>query len=395
MTSAVVVTVVVLVAAGLVTSRVRSERRNRILNESITNNMPSGVVTVDEAGRITFHNPAAQRIFGSALGTGIRLSDLVVASDRLGDLIQHAVDDGDTFTREEFDVRNSQTGARQIGMSVSPISGSGMRAAGALCILSDLTEVVRLQRELRLKENFAALGEMSTGITHEFKNALATISGYAQMLEREPDPERARAYAREIFSDTRRLTRVVSELLQLARPVDLGLGSVALDNFLEDTLEELRRQRPETPRIEFAAAAGSIVVRADETLLRQAILNVLINAVEATVPAAGEPEPTIHVSLDFDPDRGGAESGRARIHIRDDGPGIPPDALDKVLIPFFTTKPEGSGLGLSLVHKIAIAHGGAFEIRNRAQRGAEAVLSLPAVAAEAPVQLEPSGFRPE
>lgn len=394
MTSAVIVTVVLLVAAGLVAARVRTDRRNRILNESITNNMPSGVVTVDDAGKVTFHNPAAQRIFGSALGTGIRLADLVVNSERLQKLIRKAVDEGDTFTREEFEVRHSQTGARQIGMSVSPITGSGMRAAGALCILSDLTEVVRLQCELRLKENFAALGEMSAGITHEFKNSLATISGYAQMLERESDPQKVRDHARELVADTRRLTRVVSDFLQFARPVDRGPESsalVALNDVLEDALAELERQRAGTHRIELRSPAPSIAVRADPTLVGQAIMNILINAVEAGGPAAS----TIHVSLDFVPGPDGPECGQAKIVVRDEGPGISPDNLDKVLIPFFTTKPEGSGLGLSMVQKIAIAHGGAFEIRNGVERGAEAVLSFPAVTAHSPAELEPSGFRPE
>jgi signal transduction histidine kinase len=246
-----------------------------------------------------------------------------------------------------------------------------------------------------LKENFAALGEMSAGITHEFKNALATISGYAQLLERESDPERARDHAREIVSDTRRLTRVVSEFLQFARPVDLGLKSVAVHDVLADAIEELGRQRPSTHRIEFVSATPAIIVQADQTLLVQAILNVLINAVEARGSAPGGPESAIRVSLEFVPGPSGAESGRVHIAICDDGPGITPEILDKLVVPFFTTKPGGSGLGLSLVEKIAIAHGGAFEIRNGAGQGAEAVLSLPAVVSQIRTEMEPSGFRPE
>jgi PAS domain S-box-containing protein len=182
MNSAIVVEAFLLITGfvvWLVAPRLRAESRRRHPSEYITNNMPSGMITVDLGGVITAHNPASERIFGYELSTGRRLSELVVQKPRLDELLGTCMKTDEAFTREEFDVSDAVGNNWHIGINLSSITGPAGQIEGAICLLSDLTKIVKLQEQIRLKDNFAALGEMSAGIAHEFKNSLATISGYS------------------------------------------------------------------------------------------------------------------------------------------------------------------------------------------------------------------------
>lgn len=358
-----------LVLGGIVWSIIvyaRAESRQRLLSEYITNNMPSGLVTVDSAGLITGHNPASQNIYGYELSTGRPLAQLVVESDRFSSVLEGCLSRGDTFTRLEFNVPGPSDANKRIGVNLSPITSAAGRIEGAICLSSDLTEIVRLQEQVRLRENYAALGEMSAGIAHEFKNSLATISGYAQMLAKESDATTIHSYALEVDRETRSLATIVTDFLNFARPVDASLQSIDLAELLREAVGELSHLKPGNFSVSLDAPE-TVRLECDATLLRQAVINILINAVEA---------------LDGD---GSVAMTLARIEgdqtivirVEDDGCGIDEDLLGKVFIPFFTTKPSGTGLGLPLVQKIVLAHGGRIEVENRAP-GTRVTVLLPA-----------------
>ena len=156
---------------------------------------------------------------------------------------------------------------------------------GAICLLSDLTELAALQKQIHMKENLAALGELSAGIAHEFKNALATISGYAQMIRSEAKPgTELREHGEKILHQTRALTHVVTEFLKFARPLQLADEQVALRPMIERVLAEVAEAVPGVPITavgEFADVSG------DDALLRQAILNLARNAAEAVAENPG------------------------------------------------------------------------------------------------------------
>jgi signal transduction histidine kinase len=223
-----------------------------------------------------------------------------------------------------------------------------------------------------MKENLAALGELSAGIAHEFKNALATISGYAQMIrsEAQPGPE-LREHGQLILNQTRALTHVVTEFLKFARPLELADEQVSLRPLIEQVLAEVAEAVPQVPITatgEFADVSG------DDALLRQAILNLARNAAEAAAenPSGG------CVILRGEIDTSGALQGQ-RISISDNGPGIPPESISKIFMPFYTTKTNGTGLGLAVVQKIVVQHGGSIEARNQPEGGAEFIVWLPFV----------------
>ncbi len=265
---------------------------------------------------------------------------------------------------------------RRLGVTISPIQQEAGKVSGALCLLTDLTEVVLLQKQVQLKENLAALGELSAGIAHEFKNGLATISGYAQMIRGEStggeaptSRGEAAEYAERILEQTRAITHVVTEFLKYARPLDVVNEQVGVKQLVERVAAEVQEAIPQVSVFvegEFSDVSG------DEGLLRQAILNLARNAAEAAGAAVGGGRVRIRGSLDP-----GTAEGAQRISVLDNGPGIPSADLPKIFRPFYTTKTGGTGLGLAIVQKIIVQHGGSVEVRNRAQGGAEFIVTLP------------------
>jgi PAS domain S-box-containing protein len=334
------------------------------LSEHITAKMPSGIIVVDREGKIIGHNPASERIFEGTLARSSRLRDLVRESQALEDLLERCLNSGEIFTRVEFNAPIRPDVDKRIGINLSPITSDRGEILGAICLLSDLTEIVELHNRIKLQENFAALGEMSAGIAHEFKNSIATIVGYAQMSIGEADVATLQSYAREIHKESQALSHMVTDFLNFARPVLTSINEVDLADLLENTIADLRNLRPGEYDIRFRKE-GSAIAPCDATLMRQSFLNLLINAVEA-LGSDGIIEVSIAKSSKF-----------VRIAIEDNGHGITEDVLKKIFIPFFTTKTQGTGLGLSLVQKIVLAHNGRIEVRSTPGAGTRFIVTVP------------------
>src|SRR5579864_3935529 len=190
-----------------------------LLSENIAGKMPSGLIMVNREGKIVGHNPASERIFEGTLARSSHLRDLVRESDALEELLRRCLNSGEVFTRVEFNAPIRPDVDKRIGINLSPITDSSGAIEGAICLLSDLTEIVELHNRIKLKENFAALGEMSAGIAHEFKNSIATIVGYAQMSSSETDVGTLQSYAREVHKESQALSNMVTEFLNFARPL--------------------------------------------------------------------------------------------------------------------------------------------------------------------------------
>src|SRR4029077_14102515 len=159
----------------------RAEQTER-LSEEVTRNMPAGLLVVNATGIISSSNPAGEQVLGIR-GLGFRrYSEALGASSELTKLIADCLATGKIFRREEVQHIPPAGDTRHLGVTISPIRREAGKISGAICLLSDLTELAGLQQRMQLKENLAALGELSAGIAHEFKNALATISGYAQLI---------------------------------------------------------------------------------------------------------------------------------------------------------------------------------------------------------------------
>jgi two-component system sensor histidine kinase HydH len=348
------------------------------LTEEVTRNMPTGLLLVHATGSIGTTNPAAEE----ALGVGpIRYRGYkeVLGSDSdLTRMLTECLVGGKTFHRSEVEHLTPAGEFRHLGVTISPIFRAvrsvvpgqpERKVSGALCLMSDLTELAALQKQIRWKENLAALGEMSAGIAHEFKNALATVSGYAQMIRSEAAPGDIRESAERILDQTRSLTHVVTEFLRFAKPLEICYETVPMKSVVERVAEELHEAAPQAA----VSCEGTFVdLPGDEALLRQALINLTRNAAEAARDAGVAPQIAVSGTVE---ELGGRKW--LRVCVSDNGPGIPEQDLPKIFLPFYTTKSEGTGLGLAVVQKVALQHGGSIEARNRPGGGAEFLLWLP------------------
>jgi len=356
----------------------RAEQTER-LSEEVTRNMPAGLVVVNATGIISSANPAAEQVLGiRALGFR-RYTEALGETSELSGLVAQCLENGKIFRREEVHHLAPGGENRRLGVTISPIRRGEEKINGAICLLSDLTELMALQQQVQLKENLAAVGELSAGIAHEFKNALATISGYAQLICAETIQGETHDYAENILEQTRNITHVVTEFLKYARPLDVGTEAVGMQAVIERVVNDVSEALPNI-RIRCEGAFASVA--GDEALLRQAFLNLARNGAEACAEAANGGR----VLLRGETVRG-ESTGFQRITVFDNGPGIPGDAREKLFRPFFTTKASGTGLGLAVVQKIVVQHGGHVKARNRPEGGAAFIVTLP-LSSEVPEAVE-------
>jgi signal transduction histidine kinase len=355
------------------------------LTEEVTRHMPTGMLLVNATGAISSTNPAAENALGLRPMRYRSYKEILGDDSGLAQMLTACLRDGKTFQRGEVEHLTAEGEVRRLGVTISPIYRTAraalrtrvsdpatkpeMKVSGALCLMSDLTELTALQKQIRWKENVAALGEMSAGIAHEFKNALATISGYAQMIRSEATLGDARDSAERILDQTRALTHVVTEFLRFAKPLEISYETVAMQPLVVRVAEELQEA---IPQLDVDCEGTFLDLPGDEAMLRQALVNLTRNAAEAARGREHSPRVTISGTVE---ELGGRKW--QRICIADNGPGIPELDLPKIFLPFYTTKSEGTGLGLAIVQKIALQHGGSIEAHNRATGGAEFLLWLP------------------
>lgn len=316
-----------------------SERANSAekFSERIVASLPSGLIAFDGAGLSMAINTPGRTLLevnGTALGESYQ--QLFSAHEELAQMVGDCIETGTVYRRTEVQTVSPNGKVRRLGATVAPIELPQERGrGGALCLLTDITEVTELREQVALKNNLESLGEMSAGLAHEFKNAIATLQGYAQLLQNE-----------ELLNEVRNLSSMVTAFLNFARPQPLQLEEVSVAQLIHDCAEELEP-------VFVIDAEESTVIHADERMLRLALLNLMRNAAEAT------PEGQVFV--------------RARgttIEVRDTGPGIPNADLQKIFIPFFTTKAKGHGIGLALAHRIVTQHGGTLTASNSPEGGA-------------------------
>ncbi len=354
------------------------------ISAAVLSNLSSGVLLFGPTLLVRQANEAARSILGYASPTGLHARDVfqragAVRTDpsgsgpapaSLADAVELCLRSGTSLRRMETDYTTPSGERRMLGITLSPVRGAGGEALGAACLVSDLTEISSMTQQMRLRENLALLGEMSAGIAHEFKNSLATISGYAQMLTTENDAATTQQFAGKIASETASLTRIVTDFLNFARPKGLEAETVELRSLVEDC----GRECGVTLKLDGFPTGLSLL--GDATALRQAFSNLLRNSAEAGRDGAS-------VSVEV---RAQADAQATRLVFKDDGTGIPQENLARIFVPFFTTKAAGTGLGLALVHRIVSEHGGTVSVSSDPS-GSTFTLSFPA--------RKPPGSEPE
>lgn len=357
-------------------------QRLQVFHENVLQSLTSGVFSTNAAGQITSFNRAAQDITGcppeavqGRLWTEAfrwQRSDIAPA-------------DPAALTgpyRFEAEGRRADGSRVVVGMTLSPLTESGVRT-GLVGVFQDLTQVRDLQAEMRRREWLATLGEMSAGMAHEIRNPLAALAGSMQMLRKDLALDETNARLMDIaVREATRLDAIITEFLQYARPPALNLKECDLNRVLKDVLDLLAHEAQSRPGIVLDSRLGNgpMTAQVDENQVRQVFWNLATNAFEA-MPKGGR----LAIATRRRRVGVGARSGEViEVAFEDTGEGIKKEDLDKIFLPFFTTKREGSGLGLATVHRIVDLHGGWIRVESQEGRGSSFVVCLPRVAEGGP-----------
>jgi PAS domain S-box-containing protein len=332
-------------------------------NENILQCVTSGVMTFDKDCRLTTMNRAAEETLGinreGSINSNCR--DLFGTSDIIR-VIKETLERNAPSDRMEA-MLERPLGKLWLGYNTAVLTDQQKSPLGVILSFSDLTEVKRLHEQVELRERLTALGEMSAGIAHELRNPMAVISGYLNLLAKKTPPEQ-QAIIRDISTEINGMNRIIGDLLTFARPASLNRVKINLTEIIESCLANTLQATDAAARITAIVKLDPIETVADEVLMRQAFMNLIQNAIEA-IPEQG----TITIEA--------ARNHELRILIQDTGIGIPADQLKKVFLPFYTTKDKGTGLGLALVHKIILSHGGRIELESAEGKGSLFTVILP------------------
>lgn len=328
---------------------------------------PNGIITVDEKGQIILFNPAAASLTGIDQTTALDHNYIEVGfSPSLQTLIQTLVNQEETVLAKESLYTRPDGTSLAMAVTGSRMFDTQNQLIGALLVLIDLREKRLLEEQVLRASRLAALGELASGVAHEIRNPLTSVKGYTQLLDEElPPGDEKHEYTSVIEKEVNRLDRIVQELLAFARPSASYFQPVDLNAVIEETLI-LIDNRAFREHIVLSKDFGqNIIVEADREQIKQILLNLFLNAIQA-IPGQG----TIHLSTR-------RNDNSAFIRIADSGSGISTEHMDNLFNPFFTTKEKGTGLGLAIVHQLVELHHGQIQVHSTPERGTAFEIHLP------------------
>jgi signal transduction histidine kinase len=330
---------------GALADRERAQRRRveglRSYIDTVLQSLPVGVATAPAGSPPTPQNAAARELL-PAVGPALPLDSLRTGYHTL------------------------EAGERPIGLHVARLRGDDQAHGDRVYVLEDLSERRALEAQLRRNDRLASVGQLAAGVAHEVRNPLAIVRATAQLLAQQAGgDETLGRYTQVLTGEADRIERLISDLLEYARPRPPLPTLLDLAAFLDKAAQQVRPyalQHDVRLLVEIEQAG---MLHADEAQLSQALLNLLLNAVQAS-----EPGSVVRLLS-----CAGAES--TEIAVVDAGRGMAPDELERACDPFFTTRPEGTGLGLALVAAVVQEHGGMFQLESTLGAGTRASISLP------------------
>lgn len=334
--------------------RIKEEKE---FSDAIFNNMSMGIMVLDEEMRIRKLNTAGSALLGlddSAFGKRLedvqpQADDFLVPAQKIGREME--------ITRGESVV--------SIGYSNSSLFDMFGNRTGTVVVFRDITEIKKLQAEMRKKQHFETMGKVIAGVAHEIRNPLFGISSLIQILEREEQTPEKEALLKAMSKETRRMKNLIEELLLYSRPSKLNMTDIELDVFM-DKIERYIRAKKEKDFLRLMIPP-SVLIRGDQDKLTQVFLNLIDNGLNAG-------SRSIEISAVED-----REKGTVVISLKDDGRGIKKEDLDKIFDPFYTTRKEGTGLGLAICKKLVEDHKGTIEIQSDWGKGTLVQLTFPAL----------------
>jgi len=354
--------------------------RQRTLAETLLQSIPSGILAASEDGTIRLCNAEAARVLG------LQPQDLVgrpveAAGGRVADLLRRALAGGETAGPQEW--TDPGTGASVAALGRRLVHGGG--CLGAVAVLDDRTESERLARRTEELERAAFWNDLAAAMSHEIRNPLTAIKTYAQLLpQRYADPEFREEFHGLVSEEVVRLQRIVEAINSFAHPPVPRWGTVDVPRMLAAAVEAARaRVSAPGARVEVCVAEKAPAIVGDQAALTEALAHLVVNAIES----ARDPK-TLHVVVAADPLRQ-AGADHLMLMVRDNGRGIDPAVRDRIFSPFGTTKAQGLGLGLPIVRRAVLDHGGRLQV-DSCESGTRITMILPL----APVRSSPEVSAP-
>ncbi|OPZ28490.1 MAG: Sensor protein ZraS [Deltaproteobacteria bacterium ADurb.BinA179] len=343
--------------------------RIKAFSDSIVENIPVGLLFISESGRIVTMNNACEKMLRISCLESVSRYAADILPPQLVALSQEALRSSEILIRE-IDVP-VQGKNMLFETSASVLHDDDGHFLGYIILLRDITEIRHLKREMQRKERLASLGSLAAGVAHEIRNPLSSIKGFATYFkERYKDVPEDKDTAEIMIREVERLNRVIGQLLEFARPMNVQQRTIDVNGILRHSLGMIRKQ----------AASQGITIDAqdladepvyayiDQDRIGQVLLNVYLNAVEAMANGG-----VLKIWIERD-----EVNDTIAINVSDTGCGIPGADIGRVFDPYFTTKQSGTGLGLAIVHKIVEAHGGQVKIASTEEKGTTVSLILPA-----------------
>jgi len=332
----------------------------------------SGLIAVNPEGRITAFNRAAESITGVAEreALGQTWESLFGGDVNLDEARKAVAGPGAQSLRYEIRLRRRDGHEVPVGVSFWSLRSGDGEAVGLIGVCQDLSSIKRMEQQVRQADRLATIGRLSANIAHEIRNPLASLSGAIEALVRElpADPGRERL-VEIVLRESERLNRIIGDFLEYARPAPMASHAVNLADLLEEVVLLVEHRSLPAELKVIREYAEKLPARVDPQQVRQAIWNLCINAVQA-MPEGGE----LRVGGRVVP---GSGPPRLQLWISDTGQGIAETDLPQIFEPFFSTKAEGSGIGLALVYRVVQDHGGQIEVRSQPGAGTSFMLILP------------------
>jgi len=339
-------------------------------NEKILQSVPSGVLTVNCDKIITTFNKAAGVILDLSPDSILQQPYKTVfeKNEKMIYFLEETLAKEQDMIRQECEIDRPDSKKIWLGLNTSLLRDSDGQIIGVTIVFTDLTEKKEMEEQIALKKRLTMMGEMSAWIAHEFRNYMGTILGFSRLLEKrlEEDPEAGEMIC-EITDELSAMERLITELLSYSKKREINATLISLPLLIEKSIKSFAENKRYA-----AAKLGSTfehelpMIELDPTLMRQAFSNLIQNALEV-IKADG----VVHVTV-FRRSR-----EKVQIEVTDDGNGISKEVIDKVLLPFFTTKENGTGLGLALAHKIVLSHNGHITIESLEGKGTTVTIVLP------------------
>ncbi|WP_347273991.1 ATP-binding protein [Candidatus Kuenenia sp.] len=344
---------------------------------SLLGSIHSGVIAINTKGEITTFNTAAEEIlsFSGSCVVGGNIECLYENADGGESLLMEAIKKGQNFINVERKIKTSQGLARMVESSVSLIKDSQDNIIGAVEVFKDLSKIRDLEMRLRKADKLAAIGAMAASIAHEIRNPLNGIEGFSALLARDfDDSDPRKKLVKNIIQGTKNLNKTVTELLVFARPVRLSLMNSRISEILDRTLffikEDMNRNGIDTISIHKEYGADDYCLKCDAEKLQQVFLNLCLNAIQSMTCGG-------HLTVFTRTIEGENDNGVVQIGIKDTGVGIKKEVVRKIFDLFFTTKQDGTGIGLAIVNKIIEAHNGKIFVESEEGKGTTFYINLP------------------